>query len=92
MSGVDGGRCPAAPAQDALRRFAHAHAVPLKDLGAVLGIDQRVVTSTMGRRWLPWDLADAVAIAVRRHPCDLWPDWFPRPRATAAAGPARRHS
>ena len=79
-------RFPAAPAQDALRGFARAHAVPIDDLAAVLGVEQRIITSVMGRRWLPWHLADTVAVALRRHPCDLWQDWFPG-RPSNSVGP-----
>jgi hypothetical protein len=71
-----GNRFPAAPAQEALRGFGRAHVVTIDDLAAVLGVDRRLVTSVMARRWLPWHLADTVAVALRRHPCDLWPDWF----------------
>lgn len=92
MNRVRGNRFPAAPAQDALRGFARAHAITIDDVAAVLGVDHRLVTSVMGRHWLPWHLADTVAVALRRHPCDLWPDWFPgRPSAgegrTTAAQP-----
>ena len=78
---------PAGPAQEAIRRFARTHAVPINDVGPVLGIDQRIVDSTMDRRWLPSHLADAVAVALRRHPCDLWPEWFPAPRAPVGRRP-----
>lgn len=86
MTRLDADRCPAGPARDALRRFARTHAVAIDDIGAVIGLDQRVVASVMGRRWLPFDLADEIAVALRRHPCDLWPDWFPRRRLAGVAG------
>lgn len=92
MSRRTANRFPAAPAQEALRTFARAHALPLHGLGAVIGLDQRLVTSTMNRRWLPWHVADAVAVALQRHPCDLWPDWFPLPRRRQFAFVAADHA
>jgi len=87
-------RFPAAPAQEALRGFARAHAATIDDLEAVLGIDHRLLSSVMGRRWLPWHLADTVAVALALHPCDLWPDWFAGRRSAdppTPAGPTPRN-
>lgn len=76
MSGGGLTRLPAAPAQDALRRFARRHGLRTADLAEVLPVDARLLDSVMQRRWLPWPLADSVAVALRCHPSALWPDWF----------------
>lgn len=69
-------RLPAAPAAEALRAFARRHHLRHDDLGDVLNIDRGLVESVLSARWLAWERADEVAIALRLHPHELWPDWF----------------
>jgi lambda repressor-like predicted transcriptional regulator len=69
-------RLPAAPAGEALRAFARRHRLHHGELADVLGIDSGLVESALTARWLAWERADEVAIALRLHPHDLWPDWF----------------
>ena len=81
-------RLPAAPAADALRSFARSHHLRHAELADVLGIDAALVESALTARWLPWERADQVAIALRLHPHDLWADWFghPAPQVPTASG------
>lgn len=69
-------RLTAAPAADALRAFARRHHLRHDDLCQVLGIDRELVESALTARWLSWERADEIAIALRMHPHDLWPEWF----------------
>ena len=69
-------RFPAEPAKQAIRRFGRRHALSIAQTATVLAIDPRLLRSVMGRRWLEWETADAIAVALRRHPLDLWPDWL----------------
>jgi hypothetical protein len=46
-----------------------------------LGLDRRTVQRLATRRRLRSDAADRIAVALGRHPCEIWPDWFDRSRA-----------
>jgi hypothetical protein len=69
-------RFPAEPAQRAIRSLGRRHALSLAEIADVLAVDPRLLRSVMGRRWLGWETADTIAVALRRHPLDLWPDWM----------------
>lgn len=78
-------RLPTAPAREALRRFARCHGNRIDDLADVLSMPPALVESVMGARWLAWEDADIVAISLRTHPYELWPDWFGPLSANAAS-------
>src|SRR4051794_27566292 len=69
-------RFPAAPAQSAIRMFARRHALSIEGVAAAIALDSSLLSRVMERRWLPWPLADMLAIALGTHPAMLWPDWF----------------
>ena len=69
-------RFTAGPAQRALRGFARRHDLPLDGVAIAIALDSQLIDSVMQRRWLPWDLADALAVALGEHPSALWPEWF----------------
>lgn len=66
----------AEPARQALSAYARQHRLALVDLTDVLHLRDVDVRSIMQRRWLPWPLADRVAVALGRHPWELWPEWL----------------
>ena len=69
--------CVAAePACQALSVYARQHRLTLTDLADVLDLPDLDIRRDMQRRWLPWPLADRVAVALGHHPWELWPDWF----------------
>lgn len=76
MSPRSPSRLPAEPAKQAIRSFGRRHALSIAETATVLALDPRLVRSVMGRRWLEWETADVIAVALRRHPLDLWPDWL----------------
>lgn len=67
---------PAGPAQRAIRGFARRHALSLDGVAIAIALDSQLIDSVMQRRWLPWDLADALAVALGEHPSALWPEWL----------------
>lgn len=81
-------RLPTEPARTALRSFARHHGVRIGDLASVLSVDAALVNTAMSARWLPWEAADQLAIALRRHPHDLWPGWFGQHAVVGSAGVA----
>ena len=78
---------PAEPARRAIDEFASTRRITLGEAAAHLHLDAALVQAVFQRRWVPWEAADAIAVALGHHPCDLWPEWFPPQRA--AAGKAR---
>jgi hypothetical protein len=85
-------RLPAEPARMALRAFARDHGVRIGDLASVLSLEAALVDTAMNARWLQWEAADRLAVALRSHPQDLWPGWFgqhaPAPAAVLSAAPS----
>lgn len=77
-------RLPTEPARAALRAFARDHGVRIGDLAGVLSVEAALVNTAMSARWLQWEAADRLAVALRSHPQDLWPGWFGQ-HATAPA-------
>jgi lambda repressor-like predicted transcriptional regulator len=45
-------------------------------VAAAAGIERRQLQRLLARRRLRSDAADAIAVALGRHPVELWPDWF----------------
>ena len=66
---------PSQPAQAALRRLLDGGA-DLVALADVLRLDRSTLHRLMGRDRLRYDAADRIAIALGRHPYELWPEWF----------------
>ena len=66
---------PSQPAQAALRRLLDGDS-DLIALADVLRLDRSTLHRLMGRDRLRYDAADRVAIALGRHPYELWPEWF----------------
>jgi lambda repressor-like predicted transcriptional regulator len=48
------------------------------DRAVQLGLDRRTVQRLATRSRLRSDAADRIAIALGRHPCEIWPEWFDR--------------
>ena len=67
---------PAAPAQLAVERLAKDLQADATELAAVLRLDRSTLFRLMHGRRLRYDAADHIAVALGRHPCELWPDWF----------------
>lgn len=63
------------PSQAALRRLLDGGA-DLVALADVLRLDRSTLHRLMGRDRLRYDAADRIAIALGRHPYELWPEWF----------------
>lgn len=74
---------PAEPARSAINEFASTLRITLAEAAGQLHLDAALVQAVFHRRWIPWEAADAIAVALGHHPCDLWPEWFP-PEPTAA--------
>lgn len=66
---------PSQPAQAALRRLLDCHA-DLSALADVLRLDRSTLHRLLRRDRLRYDAADRIAIALGRHPYELWPEWF----------------
>ena len=66
---------PSQPTQAALRRLLDGDA-DLVTLADVLRLDRSTLHRLMGRDRLRYDAADRIAIALGRHPYELWPEWF----------------
>ena len=73
---------PAAPAQQALARAALAVDGDVSHLAEVLRLDRGTLYRLMRKARLRYDSADAIAVALGRHPVELWPDWYDREPAT----------
>ncbi|GAC1442399.1 MAG: hypothetical protein NVSMB55_13010 [Mycobacteriales bacterium] len=58
-----------------LDRAAHEQ-VPLTELAQRLRLPRRTLHRVLGSSELRWDTADRVAVALGRHPSELWPGWF----------------
>ena len=48
----------------------------MMDTALEIHLDEVTARNVFRRRWLPWDRADQIAIALGQHPSELWPDWF----------------
>ena len=82
-------RLPAAPARRAITAWADSHQLDLQDLAEVLRLQTHELRLLLDRRWLTWETADEIAIALGRHPYEIWPGWFDtfrRPGGEAGPG------
>jgi predicted transcriptional regulator len=66
----------AEPAQRAVTRLATELQADATELAAVLQLDRSTLFRLMRGRRLRYDAADRIAVALGRHPSELWPDWF----------------
>ncbi len=66
----------AEPARALLLAHARQAHVSLCEVAATIGLPKRTLQRVMSSRWLRWDVADRVAIALGHHPCEVWPEWF----------------
>ena len=66
---------PSQPAQAALRRLLDGDA-DLSALADVLRLDRSTLHRLLCRDRLRYDAADHIAVALGRHPYELWPEWF----------------
>ena len=67
---------PAGPAQVAAARLAMDLQADATDLAAVLRVDRSTLYRLGRGARLRSDAADRIAVALGRHPSELWPDWF----------------
>ena len=67
---------PAGPARAALLALADDRGATLTEIGEALRLPRRTLHRILASSWLRWDTADRVAIALGRHPSEIWPEWF----------------
>ena len=82
-------RLPSAPARRAITAWADSHRLDLRDLAEVLHLQTHELRLVLERRWLTWETADEIAVALGRHPFEIWPGWFDtfrRPAGEAGLG------
>jgi lambda repressor-like predicted transcriptional regulator len=66
----------AKPARAAIERRAADRDVGTRELAIDLGLDRRTVQRLLLRDRLRSDTADRIAVALGKHPSELWPEWF----------------
>lgn len=66
---------PSQPAQAALQRLLDGDQ-DLVALADVLRLDRSTLHRLLRRDRLRYDVADRIAVALGRHPYELWPEWF----------------
>lgn len=66
----------AEPARALLLARARQAQQSLCELALTIGLPKRTLHRVLSSTRLRWDIADRVAIALGRHPCELWPTWF----------------
>ncbi len=66
------------PAQTALQRLREDD-VDMTFLAEVLRVDRSTLCRVLSRDRLRYDTADRIAVALGRHPYELWPEWFSDP-------------
>jgi lambda repressor-like predicted transcriptional regulator len=59
-----------------LRRCAQRREQSITDLAQELRIDRRTLQRVLAKRSVRSDTADRIAIALGRHPGEMWPQWF----------------
>ncbi len=79
---------PAEPARQLLLARADVHNITLTELGDILGLPRRTLHRLLASPRLRWDAADRVAVALGRHPSELWPGWFDRQTAATTRSEA----
>ena len=70
------GFLPAEPARHALEREAVSRHATVSGLARGLGLDRSTLYRLLYRENLRYDAADHIAVALGRHPCEIWPEWF----------------
>jgi plasmid maintenance system antidote protein VapI len=65
-----------APARRALDLLARDRNLSLTALAVHLGYDRRTLQRIVRRSRLRSDCADRLAVALGRHPYELWPEWW----------------
>jgi lambda repressor-like predicted transcriptional regulator len=82
---------PAEPARQAVTAYAADCRLRVDEVADVLNLDARVLRSLLERRWVGWETADEIAVALGCHPYELWPEWFsPPPRPPTNDGEVAR--
>jgi lambda repressor-like predicted transcriptional regulator len=71
-----GGWYDAAPLVRELRRCAWRRSQTITDLAEELRLDRRTLQRVLAKRAVRSDTADSIAVALGRHPGELWPEWF----------------
>jgi lambda repressor-like predicted transcriptional regulator len=67
---------PAAPALRLLTARAEDDRVSLTELAQRIRLPRRTLHRVLASSRLRWDTADRVAVALGRHPFEIWPSWF----------------
>ena len=67
---------PAAPARRLLARVVADCDGNLTAASLALQVDRSTLHRLLSRNRLRSDAADRIAVALGRHPSELWPDWF----------------
>lgn len=67
---------PAEPARQALITLARRRHLSVTDAARDIHLDQLTARKLFRSRWLPWERADQIAVALGRHPSELWHNWF----------------
>lgn len=75
-------------AQLAVRALQHERGMGVGEIARYLQMDRRTIQRLFGKRRLRSDAADRLAIALGRHPCELWPNWFEERPPRSGAGQA----
>ena len=66
------------PARRALVAYARQRRLRLDQLADVLRLNDLDMPAVLNRRRMSWHIADRIAVALGRHPYELWPEWFDR--------------
>jgi lambda repressor-like predicted transcriptional regulator len=64
------------PARHAVAREAMRRQIGLSGLARALGLDRSTLYRLQHRDRLRDDAADHIAVALGRHPSEIWPEWF----------------
>lgn len=77
---------PTAPLIRALHARAERTGCSLVELAELLGIDRRTVQRLPAHPRIDARRADSLAVALGKHPCEIWPEWFAADASSAATG------
>jgi lambda repressor-like predicted transcriptional regulator len=67
---------PAQPARQLLVRVAADRQLSVSGLAVYLGINRSTLYRLRSRDEVRYDAADHLAVALGRHPVEIWPEWF----------------
>ena len=73
---MSGDRLATAPTREAIAVWAEAHRLGFEDLAGVLRLQTHALRLLLERRWLTWETANEIAVALGCHPYEIWPGWF----------------